>query len=96
MSTNQSNQLSYLHEDLEDVSIMKSVSNWISYLHEVFQIFFSLPNYFSQAKNRKPWFRKFEKEDSRGLPYQRLSLFPFPPLAEQSGGVPVSCSTSPH
>jgi beta-xylosidase len=47
MSTNQSNQsldsesFEYfkIRGDLEEVAIMKSVQNWISYSHEFFQIF---------------------------------------------------------
>jgi hypothetical protein len=37
--------------DLEEVAITKSVPNWILYLHKFFLDFYSLPSYFSHAKN---------------------------------------------
>jgi hypothetical protein len=58
MSTNQSNQsldsesVEYfkIHEDLEEVAIMKSVQNWISYSHEFFQFFPYILLIFSMLK----------------------------------------------
>jgi hypothetical protein len=64
---------------------MKSVTNWILYLHEFFRIFNTFSNYFSVAKNRFEPLKEFLYFFPRGPHGSGRVGLPLLQLAEQGG-----------